>query len=503
MTRYMETQNDNLKYDTNRQNNRADADDNSNNFNEYIRKKIERYRQNHQYHIKKFNVTCLAEKINKFDPNVSCEIVRKVVSQTKRTRKRDLIIAICICLEMSREEMDKALLLYELVPLREFDRRDKVFINAATDQKDLVGVNSELLQRHLPKLDLCDQNSGKKFVMEKMIDEKKYTVYEMEVRPFLMYYGDELSLKERYSPDNFYCAAHLKLMENATGKKILLEWGTVSDTVYDLKDDGRYVARDYDFVWSKEYKYEFSTYTDDLKYLVDRKMRVCIDQLNDTKNYGIRISAVFVEADLVVYGETFNYENPEYSEYYQIEIRPNQKIFAVSNQSIFMQRYLKKEKYEKLYGKIESVKRTIYHSDEEVLSDRANCIKEDGLQPLPRASEEQRLAHFQKLEAAVEDIRIKLANRELFVFNAREFIGIEELVKLFNVKEELDCRWDEKFPEHEFVPHKDSFIAPDGVETTWKDLYRALELGMGSVSDICNVRAKYGSIEGILNRRSL
>ncbi len=485
------------RYDIQRLIRQAKRDGSFTNFSEYIRQKIERYEQKG---IKKFRERELAEKIG-----ISYEMLRKIINRRKETRKRDMIITICIALEMNQSETDIALLLYDFVPLRETTPRDLVIINAIWDNVGISMTNQKLEKCGYESLNVAGRKSGKKDHNSLMNQENtRYTVLNREAAAYFAMYENGRSLSARYSPQNFDCVARMKLKENATGKELMLEWDGGAGAVFDHDPSGKYIERDDCLIrWRRKVEPDLQPYFESLSHLVDMKMQDCIEQLNDTRNYGIRVTADFDGTGLTFYGEAYNYDHPEYSEYYQMELNSEKVICSVSRYSLFMERYLGAEKYEKLYGPCRSEKFSRWESIEEAASCENNSVSGDGLDFFPGENTDVRTKYYHKLEEAFDEIVTKLANRELFIFDAWEFLDIDDLIKWFDVKEEFDCRWDEEYPQYEFVPHKESFIAPDGIETSWKERYRALELGMHSITDICNVRAGYGSIEGILQRRNL
>ena len=493
----MERPSTETKYDINRLIRQARKDGSYTNFSDYIRQKIDRYEQKG---IKKFGERELAEKIG-----ISYEMLRKIINRGKETRKRDMIIAICIAIEMNQSETDVALQLYDFVPLRETIPRDLVIINAIWDNVGISGTNQKLEKCGYEPLNVAGRKSGKQDHNSLMNQENaKFTVLNRETAAYTVMHENADCLSGLYSPQNFDCVARMKLKENATGKELMLEWDGDAGAVFDLDSSGMYIERDDCLIrWKRTVEPDLLPYFESLSHLIDMKMQDCVSQLNDTRNYGLRVTADFKGTDLTFYGEAFNFDHPEYSEYYQMECNSEKTVCSVSTCSLFMERYLGAENYEKLYGPLRSEKFSRWGSIEEAVSCKNNSVSGDGLSFFPGEKTDVRTKYYHKLEEAFDEIVTKLANRELFIFNAWEFLGIDELIKWFNVKEELDCYPDDEHPQFEFVPHKESFIAPDGIETSWRDLYRALELGMDSVSDICNVRAIYGSIEGILKRRNI
>ena len=75
----------------------------------------------------------------------------KLVSGEKRTKKRDVIIRICLAAEFQPEEVQEALVLYGMPPLRARIPRDCAFIVAFSNRiYDIHDVDAMLRENGLP-----------------------------------------------------------------------------------------------------------------------------------------------------------------------------------------------------------------------------------------------------------------------------------------------------------------------------------------------------------------
>ena len=70
------------------------------------------------------------------------------------------------------------------------------------------------------------------------------------------------------------------------------------------------------------------------------------------------------------------------------------------------------------------------------------------------------------------------------------------IISPYNVSKDFDCYGTEESP---VIPHKDFIIGSDGKPITVDDLYRAAELDIKSVEELCDIRSRYGSLDGFLN----
>ena len=104
---------------------------------------------------------------------------------------------------------------------------------------------------------------------------------------------------------------------------------------------------------------------------------------------------------------------------------------------------------------------------------------------------------FQTLLDHAQELLDQIRERKMFLLNARALYETDDILKIFDVEEEFDCYPTDDSPIA--IPHKDSFIGADGKPITIDDLYRALELGIISIDDLCAIRSIYGSLEGFLH----
>lgn len=91
----------------------------------------------------------------------------------------------------------------------------------------------------------------------------------------------------------------------------------------------------------------------------------------------------------------------------------------------------------------------------------------------------------------------QLRDRKLFICNARAWLGVDDIIHDFHVEEAFGLYHPDD-PSTEFALKKDWITGTDGCRVTINDLYRAAELGMSTVDEICDIRKQYGSLEQFL-----
>lgn len=453
-------------------------------FSTFIDEKIHVCREEHYAgEARSFNRSTLADMIG-----IDSSTLTKIINGSQATRKRDIIIALCFALQLSESETALALNLYPMTPLNPNNLRDLVIIQALHDGVSVKQLDDILATHGFPKLNILrgDRKSEERaFYIP--LDSTAYEEVSVEVLPYCIAGDDsELSLHDRYRPDRF--DYHSEMIIQEKGK---------DGPLYRISrdDDGQYdieiqTDEDWNRLYSNDYlhqKYDGVKPCEDpellneiakLKEYTDQRARYVHSMCNDTRNYLSRFDAVNDHGRLVIYGEAFGFDAPELSEYFQLEASSNGCRFTVSNTSRFLERYLGPDKWMELYGAISS---PIVRSFEE-LDDITN----------------QRWLHqFQKLLHSAEEFLDQLRARRLFLFNARAWFDIDDLMHAYHVEEAFECYQPDDLP-YEIIPKKEQITGLDGSPVTVDDLYRAAELEISTLEDLCNIRTRYGSLEQFL-----
>lgn len=453
-------------------------------FYTFINEKIHECRATHYAgEASSFNRSTLADMIG-----IDASTLTKIINGSQGTRKRDLIIALCFALQLSESETDMALNLYPMAPLNPNNLRDLVIIRALRDGASAKELDDILTTHGLSKLNIL--RSDRKREERAIYIPLNSTAYEevsVEVVPYCIEGDDaELSLHDRYRPDRF--DYHSQMIIQEKGKD-----GPLYRIFRD--DDGQYdievkTGEDWDCLYSNSLlhqKYDGAKPCEDpellkeiakLKEYTDRRARYVHNMCNDTRNYISRFDAVNNHGWLVVYGERFGFDAPELSEYFQLEASSGGCRFTVSNTSRFLERYLGPKKWMELYGTLPSPVIRSFESLKDVTSGRWRD-------------------QFQKLLYSAGDLLDQLRTRRLFIFNARAWIDIDDLMHAYHVEEAFECYQPEDLP-YEIIPRKEQITGPDGNPVTVDDLYRAAELDISTLEDLCAIRTRYGSLDKFL-----
>ena len=465
-------------------------------FHEFVDKKIHEYRESlNANKAREFNRFKLADMIG-IDPST----LTKIINGCQATRKRDIIIALCFALHLNKSETDQALNLYLMAPLNPYNMRDLVIIQTLNDDLSFDELNvldeynpverlNDTLKNHgFPQLDILrGDRKEEKRVLYIPLNSTSYKEVSVNIQPYCAAGDDlDLSLNMRYRPDRYDYYNEMIIKKNDK-EESLYRISDAYDDQYDIyikRDDGWKILYSND---PYRQKHEGAMPCDEaellnevakLKEYTDRKARYIHNMCNDTRNYISRFSAHNDHGHLEVYGERFGFDAPELSEYFQLKISNNSCQYTVSHTSRFMEWYLDHEAQVKLYGTLPSSK-----------------IKNlQSYKSLDEVADKRWRMQFQKLLQSASDLLEQIRERRLFLFNARAWIDIDKLMRDFRVEEAFECYHADDQP-YEIVPKKDHIIGSDGKPITVDDLYRAEELGIFTVEDLCTIRTRYGSLE--------
>lgn len=98
---------------------------------------------------------------------IDYEHFRKILNMNKPTKKRDCIIAICLALRLNPDETNKALIMYQYMPVLDtFNPRDDFLIDILegqfTNPLSINEINHHLRIRGFPELDIIDHRRSVK-----------------------------------------------------------------------------------------------------------------------------------------------------------------------------------------------------------------------------------------------------------------------------------------------------------------------------------------------------
>lgn len=431
------------------------------------------------------------------------EMLKKVISKSRKTTNRDYIIAICIGLNMNIFETNKALELYQMHKLNDNNIRDSIISSMIIKGKSIEEVNKELKNLKCTCLNIghrkLDNIEGIK--KEKIRDmdfcneRKRYRILEQEIYIYDFFeFINENTLSSMYNPEKFTCTGVIIYEDKDTKKKYKIEIeGTYRK--YEILNDGSELLKE-KFTDKNEIEDdELLGLIVNVECLINSKTIELKYMANDTKNYMKRASAHINDIKCYIFEERFNYELPELNEYYLLESINGEICLSVWDKSVFMTKYLDKEKYMKIYGKNEAKCICSFKGIAE-LKESQNDVENEisNYNILNKYVFESRMKHFKEMIEDLERLKLDLKKGELVVYNSSE-LECEDILKFYNAKELFNCVEDEQ---GNFIPQSIEYIDKNGNVIRIEDLYRAVELGIESIEKISSILNKKDKLESII-----
>ena len=425
---------------------------------------------------------------------------RKILNQEKPTKKRDCIIAICVALQLLPGEIDEALVRYQYMPtLDENNPRDGFIIAQIKGSKGITvkELNNRLLQRGFPGLDIQDGRSGKTKSKDSVPVDLPFKVMEMKVRTPIdtdYYYGDPYnSLCTTYDPSRCRSTGDMILGDPRRKKYIHLIATTDGyRSAKVIKDEPLPTPFE-----SLDETGDYKNYFIKLENAINIEKHRLLDILNDTRNYQKRTSAIFSGDSICIFTEQFNYVIPELNEYYVLTLSAGHYKLYVYDQSAFMFWYLSKESYSSYFGSNYPEPKETFESIEE-LEALINANINSDESTLFRI----RRNAFKRLMPDVDDLYQKIKEGKEFIQNLDcIFDNPVDVLRYYELERDFECKYDEEYGEICNSLDSKTYSLPDGSEITitLEDLYKAFEFGLPDIETICRIKAKYGSIDAVLN----
>ena len=450
---------------------------------------------------------------------------RKLIYYQRTTKKRDFIIAVCAVMGCDADDTNKALKLYGFPELDEYYRRDEIIwdllvanpgtpvsvaqINKALDAggyspldihnhrnkeqaQDKHQVPFKLVRRHFQcTIEGIGRSSNTDSFLDLLYDVDCY--YNMRTCFEYLSGGRRFELciqhEEPHSdlPENIWQTGIRRRICPKRKKYIVYTYPTEEQESelhgYDRIDDTGIFRECFLEIEKKER---------------EEKKRLC-DTVNDTRNYGSRISAKVIDSELHIFCEMYNSDIPELSEYYLMDFCGGEYTLYVLNKSCFMQMDLSAEKYEQIYGKLPAfrllhIRKTMddtfctkadllndpvldRYSSEEEIEDSAYEARDIGTFETygENAITELRLKTYRKMKAQIDDMMSKLKTGTAHICN-RELLcdAADRLIAAYFGLPDLES-------------NEAGFSA--------EQLRDAFELGMRSVDEIGAFLEKNGSLK--------
>ena len=417
------------------------------------------------------------------------ETLKKTINTVGYTTNRDRIVAICIALSLTLKETNTALCLYDMLPLDEYDDRDRIIIAAVYSHEDFTTLNHwlSLAGKQTLSIEKTVRVKAPRVVRQ---PKNRFKIINQPIAACGDFVGEK-SLYGMYNPNTYMCKAEMTVQ-------------ATDGTIYELsaEDNGSYeiwthkknmlpepeILHSLDECMNNEFKDYFLSLEDCARRKVQDVMRI----LNDTRNYITRVDAAFSVDSLVFFAETFNYDDPESSEYFQMEYHDGTYLMYTSHHSVFLERHLGKH-YETYFAKNKV--------DQPVAVSYPPAIDNNASKATVRQNEKKTKMYL-RLKEAIDDMVTQMKNGTMPVYDPYSILDdlYYDLAGIYGLREKFTWTPEEEGPY--MIPAEDScdVNTSDGncFTVTFSDMRRAFELAIPSTDAMYQVIQKHGSIDNLI-----
>lgn len=308
--------------------------------------------------------------------------------------KRDLIIALCLLLQVNEYGIGRAIQKYNEYKWgrnpqkwhQYFSRdnrngRDSCIIDSIDEvykkyppvSKEIISeINKRLISEGHGSLDLVNPYNKKEsdFVRaENKLEDDRFTVTERGMYNLLIDdpFEYEDSLESQYALTRADCSCMFRVRDTMAGRRYRLRYFVRhyggESMFLDSLDDG--TVKGYKSV---DETLGFKSLFQELRKYTLEYQRKLLKVLDDTRNYnsGTRISANMRGNAMHVFMESYNFQFPEECEYYLFEYSRGQYKLSVHHRSCFLYHYLQDVEYYQATGKQKPIAYEEYYSQEEI-----------------------------------------------------------------------------------------------------------------------------------------
>lgn len=395
--------------------------------------------------------------------DIDPDVFKKIVNQTQPAKYRDCIIAICFALRLNAEQSNEGLKYYDFPSLDRSLERDAIIIGMLNEQAkkklSIEKINAFLRSQEQPELSIIDHRKRR--------DDKEQTVpnrfvikgYHIETRLDEVLFDQYDSLATEYDPGRYLITAEMLLTD--------MEQGCDYELQTDLRGQFQYKKAG-DLFYQPDHREDYGVflpYYENLLFRARREQEKMVNVVHDSINYENRISARVIDNSLHIFTESFNYFVPELHLYHLMDYCDGVFTLMVAKKSRFMNYYLTKEEYERIYGKPENQNFQSYSSEESIRSaadNERNGGKRDVIL--------QRLSAYRHMRERITNFA-KLLDKDKYIWNP-DIVDYQDI---------------DLFERYGLAEQNPTGVAQD-------DLIRGFTLGLETIDEIQKFKGKYGTL---------
>ena len=310
--------------------------------------------------------------------NISYELFRKIINREKPTKKRDCIIAVCALLGLDTEDSNKALRFNNMLKLDDRGGRDEIIMTILDNHRrhytdndeldydpDIISeIDQVLADNAYPQLDIINHRKKptdndekeKKYpykLVKKMCEDYSIQEYRFVLRTETLNSSEiDLNINDASVFSGNHISAYMIFDNNGEQISIHLDVSVDYrfDNEYYFVEKGNGLTKEYKVYRRIEDSGEFRSSFEELREYAYNELRNSDAVFNDTKNFIYRACTVVRDGDLHLYIEIFNFDIPQFNEYYLLDYCNGKYDMTVSNSSRLMRVLLPPEVYKKKYG---------------------------------------------------------------------------------------------------------------------------------------------------------
>ena len=429
---------------------------------------------------------------------ISLDTLKKRLSRN-RPINRDFVIAVCSQLQLGFRNTNYALMISGFPLLYKGDNYQK-------NNRDERLIN--ILQKGTKKrLSLDDINKMLKTYNEFPLDVKgrkniennlEYVVLNtnVEITNYdVSVYNPYDSLETLYDIDLYNIKASAVIKSRKSEDELTLE---LYDNSIGIFDKHKILSKFYQNYQDDELA-KYSILFEDLNKMIASKRKDVFKQLDDTKNYGERYSAKYINGIMHIFGECYNFDIPEKNEYFFVDYYNNEFHFYISNRSRFLYYQMGEDRYKEFILNFNPIIICKFNSIVEIEKFYKNKSK-TGFDFIYKQNSQR----FKGLVSGIQELLIKLKQKDIFIRNPDIYEGPDMVYNMccyLGVEKQFDFVFDlndtNPFEEEYKNLNKSLEVEFQGksYDIDLHDIYQAFIYGLKDINEICEVKSKYKSLE--------
>lgn len=417
--------------------------------------------------------------------------IRNIINRSGKTTNRDLIISICVCANLTFDNTNFGLSLYELSPLNTENKRDSLICDEIDKNSSIKEMNKALITNGFKGLDIQifkNKNTPLKLA------EAKYDLLLEDVNCSEFPRSNDISMK--YNP---YCldpsaTAYVKKKNDSDIYKLR----TDGKSFYFERSDDPFNGISFDNIDDCP-EPAFNPVFYKLQKDLLKKFEITKKRMDDTKNYIIRYDCRVENGIMKAYAETFDYKDPDYDEYFQMVKYENSYTMTVTHNSKYLLYHLGHETYKSFYKIKEEPELLRFESIKDITNQKESQDKLTG--PKYQFNPNRMIRMYEQLQAQLDTLLHDIKNGKIDVFDPKWYDDLKDRAEILGIDSYFN--WTLSDDEIHYIPNSYEFELPltngNKRKVSFDDVERALRVGIQTYDDFQLILSKYSKIEDFIS----